>query len=50
MIVRQWTGYNTIIYPAGLQTIPTEQYEGAKVDRAGPFRTFFSITLPQLRR
>jgi cellobiose transport system permease protein len=49
MIVWQWAGYNTIIYLAGLQAIPTEQYEAAKVDGAGPFRTFFSITLPQLR-
>ncbi len=49
MIVWQWVGYNTIIYLAGLQAIPTEQYEAAKVDGAGPFRTFFSITLPQLR-
>ena len=49
MIVWQWTGYNTIIYLAGLQAIPTEQYEAAKVDGAGPLRTFFSITLPQLR-
>lgn len=49
MVVWQWTGYNTIIYLAGLQAIPTEQYEAAKVDGAGPFRTFFSITLPQLR-
>ncbi|MEV0802325.1 MULTISPECIES: sugar ABC transporter permease [unclassified Kribbella] len=49
MIVWQWTGYNTIIYLAGLQAIPTEQYEAAKVDGAGPVRTFFSITLPQLR-
>lgn len=49
MIAWQWVGYNTIIYLAGLQAIPTEQYEAAKVDGAGPFRTFFSITLPQLR-
>jgi cellobiose transport system permease protein len=49
MIVWQWAGYNTIIYLAGLQAIPTEQYEAAKVDGAGPFRTFFLITLPQLR-
>jgi cellobiose transport system permease protein len=49
MIVWQWAGYNTIIYLAGLQAIPTEQYEAAKMDGAGPFRTFFWITLPQLR-
>jgi cellobiose transport system permease protein len=49
MIVWQWVGYNTIIYLAGLQAIPSEQYEAARVDGAGPFRTFFAITLPQLR-
>ncbi|MFB6724522.1 carbohydrate ABC transporter permease [Kribbella sp. NPDC056345] len=49
MIVWQWAGYNTIIYLAGLQAIPKEQYEAAKVDGAGAVRTFFSITLPQLR-
>jgi cellobiose transport system permease protein len=49
MTVWQWTGYNTLIYLAGLQGIPTEQYEAAKVDGAGPVRTFFLITLPQLR-
>ncbi|TDC22445.1 carbohydrate ABC transporter permease [Kribbella albertanoniae] len=49
MIVWQWAGYNTIIYLAGLQSIPKEQYEAAKVDGAGAVRTFFQITLPQLR-
>ncbi|MET7282931.1 sugar ABC transporter permease [Kribbella sp. NPDC005582] len=49
MIVWQWAGYNTIIYLAGLQAIPKEQYEAAKVDGAGAVRTFFQITLPQLR-
>ncbi|WP_432878185.1 carbohydrate ABC transporter permease [Kribbella sp. CA-245084] len=49
MIVWQWVGYNTLIYLAGLQAIPKEQYEAAKVDGAGPVRTLFSITLPQLR-
>ncbi|TDO52792.1 cellobiose transport system permease protein [Kribbella sp. VKM Ac-2527] len=49
MIVWQWVGYNTLIYLAGLQSIPKDQYEAAKVDGAGPVRTFFSITLPQMR-
>lgn len=49
MIVWQWAGYNTIIYLAGLQSIPKEQYEAATMDGAGAVRTFFSITLPQLR-
>jgi multiple sugar transport system permease protein/N,N'-diacetylchitobiose transport system permease protein len=34
---------------AGLQTIPNELYEAARVDGAGPVRAFFRITLPLLR-
>ncbi|MDX3380989.1 sugar ABC transporter permease [Streptomyces niveiscabiei] len=45
----QWTGYNAIIFLAGLQTIPSELYEAAKVDGANPFQTFFRITLPMMR-
>jgi cellobiose transport system permease protein len=45
----QWTGYNAIIYLAGMQSIPPELYEAAKVDGAGAIRTFFSITIPLLR-
>jgi multiple sugar transport system permease protein/N,N'-diacetylchitobiose transport system permease protein len=33
---------------AGLQTIPQELYEAARVDGAGPVRSFFRITLPLL--
>ena len=35
---------------AGLEDIPTEYYEAASIDRAGPFRTFFSVTVPLLKR
>jgi multiple sugar transport system permease protein len=34
---------------AGLQTIPAEVYEAAKIDGASHLRTYFSITLPLLR-
>ena len=34
---------------ARLQAIPKPLYESAEVDGAGPYRTFFAITLPQLR-
>ena len=45
----QWTGYNAIIYLAGLQTIPTQLYEAAQLDGAGPVRMFRHITIPLLR-
>ena len=45
----QWTGYNAIIFLAGLQTIPTELYEAARMDGAGPVQTFFRVTLPLMR-
>nr|WP_255480549.1 sugar ABC transporter permease [Quadrisphaera sp. RL12-1S] len=45
----QWVGYNAIIYYAGLQAIDGEVYEAAKLDGAGPLRTFWSITIPLLR-
>ncbi len=45
----QWTGYNMIIYLAGLQAIPTELYEAAKIDGANAVQTFFRITVPLLR-
>ena len=33
---------------AGLTSVPSEVYEAARIDRAGPFRTLWSITLPLL--
>ncbi|MEU6979244.1 MULTISPECIES: sugar ABC transporter permease [unclassified Streptomyces] len=51
VLVLTWhyTGYNAVMYLAGLQGIPKELYEAAMVDGAGPVRRFLSITLPQLR-
>ncbi|MFG2631012.1 carbohydrate ABC transporter permease [Streptomyces sp. NPDC048473] len=51
VLVLTWhyTGYNAVMYLAALQGIPTELYEAAMVDGAGPIRRFASITLPQLR-
>jgi multiple sugar transport system permease protein/sn-glycerol 3-phosphate transport system permease protein len=45
----QWAGYNMLFYLAGLQGIPDELIQAAKVDGAGPVRTFWSVTLPLLR-
>lgn len=42
-------GYYMILYLAGLQAIPQEYYEAAKVDGAGPWQRFRAVTLPGLR-
>jgi multiple sugar transport system permease protein len=39
----------TVMFLAGLQTIPPEHYEAAKVDGAGPIQSFRHVTLPGLR-
>jgi multiple sugar transport system permease protein len=44
-----WTGFSMIVYSAGLQGIPVELYEAARIDGASRWRTFWRITLPQLR-
>ncbi|WP_371502454.1 sugar ABC transporter permease [Kitasatospora sp. NBC_00374] len=49
VITWHYTGYNAVMYLAGLQGVPAELYEAAMVDGAGPIRRFVSITLPQLR-
>ncbi|HKO57222.1 MAG TPA: sugar ABC transporter permease [Thermoanaerobaculia bacterium] len=41
-------GYTMIIFIAGLQNIPEELYEAARIDGAGPLRQFRHITLPML--
>jgi raffinose/stachyose/melibiose transport system permease protein len=44
----QWIGYWMLIYLAGLQSIPTDLYEAAKVDGAGPWSRFWNVTIPML--
>lgn len=43
-------GFPMILFLAGLQQIPGELYEAAKLDNASPWRRFTRITLPALRR
>lgn len=42
-------GYYMIIFLAGLQEIPQEYYEAARLDGAGPWRSFRAVTWPLLR-
>lgn len=49
IIMSLWTvGGNMVIYLAGLQDVPTELYEAAALDGAGPLRKFWNITIPQI--
>ncbi|MCY0903313.1 carbohydrate ABC transporter permease [Arthrobacter sp. H14-L1] len=48
-ITWRWTGYNMVIILAGLQGIPTELYEAARIDGAGRWAIFTKIVIPQLR-
>jgi multiple sugar transport system permease protein len=42
-------GFTMVVYLAGLQTIPEDLYEAAKVDGAGPWSRLWHITIPMLR-
>lgn len=44
----QWIGFNTVLFLAGLQSIPKVLYEAATVDGAGAWAQFRKITLPLL--
>ncbi|MCM3761080.1 sugar ABC transporter permease [Alkalihalobacillus oceani] len=50
VIVAVWkgVGFNTLVFIAGLQSIPKDMYEAASLDEASPWRTFTKITLPML--
>lgn len=41
-------GGSMLLYLASLQCIPTQLYEAAEIDGAGPIRKFFNITLPMI--
>jgi multiple sugar transport system permease protein len=43
-----WAPYVMLICLAGLRSIPDYIYEAAEVDRASPWRQFWSITLPMV--
>ena len=45
----QWTGFAFLMLYAGLQTLPEEIFEAAKVDGANAWQRFLDIKLPLLR-
>jgi raffinose/stachyose/melibiose transport system permease protein len=44
----KYFGFHMLLYLAGLQNIPGELEEAARIDGANPVQSFFSITLPLL--
>ncbi|MGC9665824.1 carbohydrate ABC transporter permease [Planosporangium sp. 12N6] len=49
IVTWRWTGYNALIYLAGMQAVPFELYESAALDGASRWRQFWTITVPMLR-
>ncbi len=50
VLLRLWEfGSTMIIFLTALRDVPKELYDAAKVDGCGKIRSFFSITLPQLK-
>jgi len=47
--VWQWTPFMALIIYAGLRSLPSEPYESALIDGAGPFQLFRYITIPLLK-
>ena len=50
MILWRWVGYNMMIMLAGLQSIPHELFEAARIDGANGLQAFLHITVPLMRR
>jgi multiple sugar transport system permease protein len=48
MTVWKGFGYNMIIFMAGLQAVPGDLYDAARVDGAGAWQRFWHVTMPTL--
>lgn len=49
IVTWRWTGYNALIYLAGMQSIPNDLYEAATIDGASRWQQFLHVTIPSLR-
>lgn len=47
--VWQWTPFMLLLLLAGLESLPEEPFEAARVDGASPLQVFWFLTLPMLR-
>jgi len=48
-LIWRWTGYNMVFYLAALQNIDYATIEAAKIDGASSTKTFWFVTMPQLK-
>ncbi|WP_370512401.1 carbohydrate ABC transporter permease [Planomicrobium sp. CPCC 101110] len=50
ILVAVWKGigFNTLVFIAGLQSIPKDLYEAAELDQTPPWRRFLRLTVPML--
>jgi raffinose/stachyose/melibiose transport system permease protein len=44
-----WWGFLVVVFLAAMQGVDPHLYEAAALDGAGPFRQFWSVTLPSIR-
>jgi len=42
----KWVGFHMVLFLTGIQAIPEELYEAARIDGAGRWQSFFNITIP----
>jgi cellobiose transport system permease protein len=49
IVTWRWTGYNALIYLAGMQAISSDLYESAAMDGASRWSQFRHVTIPGLR-
>ena len=49
-LIWQWTPFMMLLLLAGLQSMPSDQIEAARMDGAGAWAIFRELTLPHLRR
>ncbi|HJQ43801.1 MAG TPA: sugar ABC transporter permease [Jatrophihabitantaceae bacterium] len=49
IVIWRWTGYNALIYLAGMQAIDQSLYEAAAIDGASKWQQFRYVTIPGLR-
>ncbi|MFA9518585.1 carbohydrate ABC transporter permease [Halopenitus sp. H-Gu1] len=48
-LIWQFSGYAMVVFLAGLQSIPNDQFEAARVDGASIYKTYWRVIIPQLK-